>query len=136
MDPELSSVQEILEVLSRRTGHGGAASPRPRRSRHPTNPLEASPKGFVAGAWRPERFAVGPVLLDVGCDMGGFARAVARRGRKVVALELRAAAVAFARARAQREGLEDVIFLHGNANVDLELILKDLQHQARCIRIY
>ena len=134
MDCELPSVRAIVESLSQRTASGGEASRRPRRSRHPVNPLEAQP--LVASGWRPLTFQ-GPVLLDVGCDMGGFARAVAKTKRfLVVALELRATAVAFAKARAKEEGLETCIFLRGNANVDMERILKDLRHQVGCILLH
>lgn len=148
MDPQLDAVKDILAVLSRQVGSSpGATSLKrgSRLSRHPVNPLEGSwaiPRigaGWLGDAFRDansdgdsdEHSNTRPVAgyaVDIGCDMGGFARALARArpDLRVVGLEVRPHVVAFANARAQEEGLPNVVFLQGNANVDLEALLQGI----------
>ena len=128
MDPELSAVKQILAVLSLQvTSSTGEASvlEKRRRTRHPVNPLETSGPCISPG-WLRDAFGSdgsGSVPngnggrsvgygIDLGCDMGGFARALAQQHHlRVIGLEMRPHAVAFARARAQEEGLQNVVFL-------------------------
>ncbi|CAK9079243.1 unnamed protein product [Durusdinium trenchii] len=140
---EAPSVKEILQVLSRQTGPGGQASigrafrSGKRLSRHPVNPLETS-RAALPADWLKAAFGSDSTgkaspgscyFLDLGCDMGGFARAVAqaRPDLRVIGLELRHNAVAFANARARAEGLANVAFLESNAAQDLGQLLVDLR---------
>eukprot|EP00435_Cladocopium_sp_Y103_P018465 s3254_g4.t1 len=141
MDPQLDPVKDILAVLSSQVSSSPGAASVGRRggrlSRHPVNPLEesrATPRigaGWLGDAFRDadsdDRDVAG-YAIDIGCDMGGFARALARArpDLRVVGLEVRPHVVAFANARAQEEGLPNVVFLQGNANVDLEPLLQGI----------
>ena len=122
-DSEAPCVKDILQVLSSQTASGGEASIGQRRlnSRHPLNPFDqkmAQPRSLPAD-WLQSAFPSQNsseshrYLLDLGCDMGGFARAMAgaRSDLRVIGLELRPHAVAFANARAREEGLKNVAFL-------------------------
>jgi len=79
-------------------------------SRLPSSFLEKAfpfPQGGEGGEGAPRYW------LDLGCDTGSFVRGVARRhpDLRVIGLELRAHAVAFARARAQQQRLQNAAFL-------------------------
>ena len=133
MDPQLDAVKDILAVLSRQVGSSPRATSLGKRgsrlSRHPVNPLEGSsaiPRigaGWLGDAVRDadadgdsEHSNIHPVAgyaIDIGCDMGGFARSLARArpDLRVVGLEVRPHVVAFANARAQEEGIPNVVFL-------------------------
>lgn len=96
MDPSLPSVKSILAVLSRQVADGDAKTVATRRrgnSRHPVNALDSeAPKvwaGWVEDTWK-DQTAAG-YAIDLGCDMGGFARALAtaRPELRVVGLEVR-----------------------------------------------
>ncbi len=113
MDPELPAVKDIMKVLSQTGNSVGGTLARPR----------------VVSGWLQEAFHAddsGPYVVDIGCDMGGFARdlARARSDLRVIGLEVKPHQVAFANARAQDEGLQNVVFLQvtgentGNCDVN------------------
>lgn len=118
MDPELPAVKDIMQVLSRQTiGQGNSVG----------GTLSLARPRVVSG-WLQEAFhdANGPFVVDIGCDMGGFARdlARARPDLRVIGLEVKPHQVAFANARAQDEGLQNVVFLQvtveNSANCDVD----------------
>ena len=130
MDPELPAVKDIMKVLSRQTiGQGNSVG----------GTLSLARPRVVSG-WLQEAFhdAHGPYVVDIGCDMGGFARdlARARPDLGVIGLEVKPHQVAFANARAQDEGLENVVFLQvtventANCDVDCFLLLYTI-----CLRV-
>jgi ubiquinone/menaquinone biosynthesis C-methylase UbiE len=57
----------------------------------------------------------GKTMLDLGCGDGGYARALARRGALVTAVDGSARMIEIARERAQAENL-DIRFVQANAN--------------------
>jgi SAM-dependent methyltransferase len=57
----------------------------------------------------------GKTMLDLGCGEGGYARALARRGALVTAVDGSARMIEIARERAQAENL-GIRFVHANAN--------------------
>lgn len=61
-----------------------------------------------------ERESLGERVLDVGCGTGELARHLARRGHRVVGLDMSPAAIDIARRRATDESL-DVTFVVGDA---------------------
>ncbi|CAJ1373148.1 unnamed protein product [Effrenium voratum] len=145
MDPELPCVRELLAAIARasairsesresRSGPGPAGPGRAgRAARHPVDQRLSK----LRPGWRAElrRFlaracgACGACrVLDVGCDLGGFVRGVARArpDALVLGLEARPHAVAFARAKAEAQGLRNAAFLQGNAKLDLEHVLTEL----------
>jgi hypothetical protein len=153
MDPQLDAVKDILAVLSRQVGSSpGATSLKrgSRLSRHPVNPLEGSwaiPRigaGWLGDAFRDansdgdsdEHSNTRPVAgyaVDIGCDMGGFARALARArpDLRVVGLEVRPHVVAFANARAQEEGLPNVVFLQAGERYGKNDIVEYCEKQCK-----
>ena len=57
----------------------------------------------------------GDRVLDVGCGTGNAALIAARRGASVIGVDPSEALVETARARAERAGLADAVFLAGDA---------------------
>jgi len=147
MDSQLPEVKAILEVLAKRVTDSGTAglNRHRQRSRHPVNPLSgrgAEPRlhpDFLGTVFdlKLECPYEWPYLVDVGCDMGGFACGVARArpDLRVVGLEMRAHAVAFARTRAREMGLRNVAFAEGNANVDLISLLQQIQENGELVTV-
>ncbi|CAE7457498.1 trmB [Symbiodinium microadriaticum] len=136
MDPSLPEVAGVVEALvaARRTTETSPSQrQRQQRSRHPVNPLQHSqprlPSSFLEKAFPSPPGEGARYWLDLGCDTGSFVRGVARRHPelRVLGLELRAHAVAFAKARARQQRLENAAFLQGNANVELAELLKQLR---------
>jgi len=58
----------------------------------------------------------GRTILDLGCGEGGYARELARRGARVVAVDGSERLIEIARARADDAGLGGVSFVRANAN--------------------
>jgi ubiquinone/menaquinone biosynthesis C-methylase UbiE len=58
----------------------------------------------------------GRSILDLGCGEGGYARELARRGARVVAVDGSERLIDVARSRAHEAGIGDVTFVHANAN--------------------
>jgi SAM-dependent methyltransferase len=56
-------------------------------------------------------------VLDVGCGTGSVTRAAARRSGSAVGVDLSSAMLALAERRASAEGLDNVRFVHGDAQV-------------------
>ena len=181
MDPELPCVRELLAAIaraairseSRESGPGpgpgpGRAGRAGRAARHPVDQRLSK----LRPGWRAElrRFlaracgacgACGACrvldVLDVGCDLGGFVRGVARArpDALVLGLEARPHAVAFARAKAEAQGLRNAAFLQagserrgergrrqphvakcqGNAKLDLEHVLTELSQAQQLQRL-
>jgi ubiquinone/menaquinone biosynthesis C-methylase UbiE len=58
----------------------------------------------------------GRSVLDLGCGEGGYARELARRGARVVAVDGSDRLIEVARRRAHDAGLGGITFVHANAN--------------------
>ena len=59
------------------------------------------------------RVGSGHVVIDIGCGTGVFALEAARRCRAVYAVDVSAGMLAFARRRAEGQGLHNLHFRHG-----------------------
>jgi ubiquinone/menaquinone biosynthesis C-methylase UbiE len=58
----------------------------------------------------------GRSILDLGCGEGGYARELARRGARVIAVDGSERMIDVARARARDEGIAGITFVRANAN--------------------
>ena len=58
----------------------------------------------------------GRTILDLGCGEGGYARELARRGARVVAVDGSERLIEIARTRTQEAGVDGVTFVRANAN--------------------
>src|SRR4051794_38608939 len=56
-------------------------------------------------------------VLDVGCGTGSITRAAARRATSAEGIDLSTQMLALARHRAKAEGLDNVRFIHGDAQI-------------------
>ncbi len=62
----------------------------------------------------------GDIMADIGCGTGKVALAAARTAGKVHAIDLRAEAIAYAKAEAARTGVRNIEFFEGTATAFLE----------------